>query len=157
MNKTISIGLGIGLVILVVGSFMSNLHDTSTNTTSSQPNQVLPANTEAISPSPYNAIDLPIQGIDSVIEIDKTTFAQCLVESGLVIYTSKTCPACINLVDTLGGYDVVDNLFVECGRQPTLCQANMQTNYVPEIQLNSTVYDGNRDIDSLAKLTGCQI
>ena len=82
-------------------------------------------------------------------------FAQCLVDSGVVIYVSKTCPACKDLVDKLGGYDVVDGLFVECGQNTALCSANMQTNYVPEIQINGETVDFQNRIGGLSTETGC--
>ena len=84
-----------------------------------------------------------------------SSFARCLVDSGVVIYVSKTCPACKDLVNKLGGYDVADGLFVECGQDPALCRANMQTKYVPEIQINGEVVEFQNRIDGLSKETGC--
>jgi hypothetical protein len=84
-------------------------------------------------------------------------FIRCLVESGVVIYASRTCPACFALAESFGGYAKVETLFVECNDNPARCQTEMQTGYVPEIQINGILYDGPRSLDSLAKVTGCNL
>lgn len=106
-------------------------------------------------------VGLPIRGIsdgdEAVIDESQREFAQCLVDAGMVVYASYTCPACSDFAQDLGGYDIAPGLFVECSEQPMECQNNMQTNFVPEIQINGELHDGDRDLVSLAEKTGCEI
>ncbi len=84
-------------------------------------------------------------------------FIQCLADSGMVVYASKTCPACTSLAAQFGGYDFVENLFVFCSDDREACDKNMQTNYVPEIQYNGNLFEGDRSIEAFAKLTNCEL
>ena len=84
-------------------------------------------------------------------------FIQCLVDSGMVVYASETCPACSVLADSFGGYEAVEDLFVLCGDDWETCEAEMQTNYVPEIQYNGEVFEGGRSMVDFANLTGCEL
>jgi hypothetical protein len=90
-------------------------------------------------------------------ESTNSEFIQCLVDSGMEVYASKTCPACSDFANSLGGYDAIANLFVFCDDDMDRCNEKMQTNFVPEIQINGEVYEGSRDLDSLADLTGCKL
>ncbi len=84
-------------------------------------------------------------------------FIQCLADNGLVIYGSRTCPACTQLVESLGGYEAVAAIYVECTEEREKCNENMQTNYVPEIHLNGEVYEGSRAPRILGEITSCQL
>ena len=84
-------------------------------------------------------------------------FIKCLADSGMVIYGSKTCPACASLIDNLGGYDKAAPIYVECTIDLEKCNSEMKTNYVPEIQIKGEVYQGSRDIKSFVEISGCQI
>ncbi len=90
-------------------------------------------------------------------ESTNSEFIQCLIDSGMEVYASKTCPACSDFANSLGGYDAIANLFVFCDDDMDRCNEKMQTNYVPEIQINGEVHEGSRDLDSLADLTGCKL
>lgn len=92
---------------------------------------------------------------DLVLPSDE--FIQCLVDSGMVVYASKTCPACSALADSFGGYDAVEELFVLCGDDWETCEAEMQTNYVPEVQYNGEVFEAGRSMEDFAVLTGCEL
>lgn len=83
-------------------------------------------------------------------------FIQCLVDQGMVVYASKTCPACTSFVQELGGYEKVDSLFVFCSEESDRCRNEMKSRYVPEIQIKGEVYTGNRKTESLASITGCE-
>lgn len=103
-------------------------------------------------------VELPTEVVEEeTAQLPSSEFIQCLVDSGMEVYASKTCPACVSFADTLGGYDVLDDLFVFCNTDMEKCNENMQTNYVPEIQFNGEVYEDSRDLDSLASLTGCTL
>lgn len=84
-------------------------------------------------------------------------FIQCLADRGLVIYGSRTCPACAQLVESLGGHEAVNPVYVECAEERERCNQNMQTNYVPEIQINGQVYAGSRAPEALGEAVGCPI
>ena len=80
----------------------------------------------------------------------------CLAENGLVIYGQYTCPACTHLARSLGGYEHITAIYVECSQERDRCMQEKQTNYVPEIQIKGEVYQGSRAIADLAKATDCE-
>lgn len=90
-------------------------------------------------------------------EAPSAEFIDCLVEAGMVVYASKTCPACTDLANNFGGYDAVEELFVDCNEEPEICQEYAKTGYVPEIQFNGEVFDGGRTMEAFADLTGCEL
>lgn len=79
----------------------------------------------------------------------------CLEQAGVVIYGSKYCPACSSLVESLGGYQIVDPIYVECADHQETCSAEMQTNYVPEVQIKGDLYQGARSSIAIAEAAGC--
>lgn len=85
-----------------------------------------------------------------------SNLVSCLAEAGMVIYGSRTCPACAALADSFGGYEKIEEIYVECTEEQERCGLEMQTNYVPEIQIKGEVYNGPRDPDSLAEVTNCK-
>jgi len=96
-------------------------------------------------------------GNDSQDEEAADNFVQCLAKAGMVIYGSKTCPACAALVEGFGGYDEISPIYVECSEEGDRCSQEMKTYYVPEIQIKGEIYTGPRDLDSLAAATGCKL
>ncbi len=90
-------------------------------------------------------------------EVPSAEFISCLVDSGIVIYGSKTCPACVDLVTTFGGYDAVEDLFVFCSDAGKRCELEMQTNFVPEIQMNGELAEINRNLADFAEITNCEL
>lgn len=91
---------------------------------------------------------------------EMTQLIDCLEENNLVIYGSKTCPACQQLVASLGGYETVEPIYVECSqgteKEMKRCREETKTNYVPEIQIGGKAYDGSRTPSSLASQVGCE-
>jgi len=85
------------------------------------------------------------------------SFTDCLVESGMVVYGSKTCPACKSLADKFGGYEAMGELFVSCGEDDGRCSEEMQTQYVPEVQINGELFTDGRELEDFAKATGCEL
>lgn len=79
----------------------------------------------------------------------------CLADAGVVIYGSATCPACIKLVEDFGGNEIINPIYVNCTENPEKCRTEMQTNYVPEIQIKGVLYDGARSPEVLAEEVGC--
>ncbi len=80
----------------------------------------------------------------------------CLAEAGVVIYGSVTCPFCTQLAESLGGYDAIDPIYVECPDDPERCEAEMYGRGVPEIQIEGEFYQGSRDPVDLAEAVGCE-
>jgi len=89
-------------------------------------------------------------------------FIQCLAEAGVVIYGSKTCGGCSQLVEEYGGYDAIKPIYLDCsefGSQEELkrCFEERQSEYVPEVQINGEVFEGWGSPQALSDATGCQI
>lgn len=82
---------------------------------------------------------------------------QCLADAGVVIYGSRTCPACAQLAESFGGYDKIALIYVECSKERERCSSEMQTNYVPEIQIQGKLYNGPRNPDNIAEAVSCKI
>ncbi len=80
----------------------------------------------------------------------------CLEEKNMVIYGSKTCPACANLADSFGGYDKIEQIYVECTDDWDRCQSEKKTGYVPEIQIDGELYEEGRSLSLLASYVGCE-
>ncbi len=84
-------------------------------------------------------------------------FVQCLADAGVVVYGSNTCPACTQFANSLGGYDVIAPIYVECTEEWERCSVEMQGNFVPEIQIDGVLYEGSRAPEELARVTGCEL
>lgn len=82
-------------------------------------------------------------------------FNKCLSENGIVIYGSSWCPACRQVVDTLGGYESIKSIYVDCDNEQQRCANEKKTDYVPEIQINSKIYSGSRTLKGFSESTGC--
>ncbi len=81
----------------------------------------------------------------------------CLRKEGIVIYGSKTCPACAQLASSFGGYDVIEKIYVECTEDYDRCGEEKKTGYVPEIQIKGDLYEEGRSPAQLAAAVGCEI
>ena len=97
-------------------------------------------------------------------EVDDTIstmreFNECLSENGMTIYGMEWCPACSQLVETLGGYESAQPVYVECtdAENQQKCQSEMQGNAVPEVQLNGEMFQGSRSLEGFSEATGCEI
>jgi len=84
-----------------------------------------------------------------------TDFIDCLADREVVIYSNKTCPACIELAEIFGGYDRIEPIYVDCVEEARLCERAKKTGYVPEIQIRGDLYRGERTPGGLARATGC--
>jgi hypothetical protein len=88
---------------------------------------------------------------------DELSFVECLAEKGVIIYGSKTCPACASLAEEYGGYENMKPIYVECSEEWERCDKEMLVGYVPAIQINGELYDGWGSPENLAKETGCEL
>ena len=84
-------------------------------------------------------------------------FSQCLADNGMVIYGSQFCPYCNELAQLMGGYEAVQSVYVECTVEQARCAQETLTDYVPEVQLNGEVFEGERTLSSFAQATGCTV
>lgn len=82
---------------------------------------------------------------------------QCFADKGLTIYGSSTCPACRQLAMSLGGYENIKPIYVECSENREKCTKDKQTGYVPEIHVNGKLYQGSRAASDLATAVGCSM
>ncbi len=83
-------------------------------------------------------------------------FISCLQSAGLVIYGADWCPYCTQLVDLLGGKDVVAPIYVECTENETLCREKNIEGY-PTVLIEGERYRGSRTVEAFASETGCTI
>ncbi len=79
----------------------------------------------------------------------------CLADSGVVLYGSKYCSSCNELINSFGGYEMVRPIYVECDDNVEKCLEELKTEYVPEIQINGLLYEGENNIKEVAKKVGC--
>ncbi len=87
----------------------------------------------------------------------ESSFLECLANEGVVIYGSKTCPACAQLAEEYGGYENMEPIYVECTEDYQRCNEEMLVGYVPAIQIDGELYDGWGSPENLAKETGCEL
>ncbi|MGM0438951.1 MAG: hypothetical protein ACQEP3_00735 [Patescibacteria group bacterium] len=115
--------------------------------------------------NPEEPTNTPENNNEEVVEEEGSEelgeLVDCLAENDLVIYGSATCPACQQLVASLGGEEAVDPVYVECTQEGTAeeqqeCKDNAETGYVPEIQISGEVYEGARDPSTLGEQVGCE-
>jgi len=90
----------------------------------------------------------------STVELQK--FIDCLDQAGTVIYGAKWCGYCKQLVSMLGGYDIVDPIYVECTENEELCNKEGVSAY-PTIKIAGSKYSGMRSFEGLSEATGCPV
>lgn len=93
---------------------------------------------------------------DNQSTLGAENFIQCLAEQEVVVYGSETCPACLQFAQQFGGYKEIEPIFVECNDNREECATNMQTNYVPEIQIEGVLFEGVPTPENLSRATGCE-
>lgn len=84
-----------------------------------------------------------------------STFVDCLATNNVKIYGANWCGWTKKLVvDTLGGFDIAEPIYIECTEDQELCSAEGIEGY-PTIKINGEVYKGGRTFESLSQETGC--
>ncbi len=87
---------------------------------------------------------------------DLKQFVSCLNNSSFKIYGTKSCTYCKQLVEMLGGYDMVKPIYIDCNEQPEECsKANIRA--YPTIFINGTYYKGQRTFADFSNATGCPV
>lgn len=107
-----------------------------------------------------------LQLVDNVNVVPTTTksasqFIQCLAEKGVAIYGSSTCPACKNLLSYFKDFGSLDSIYFDCSSSNAKirqkCSENMQTEYVPETQINGVLIKERVTPEILSEKTGCKL
>lgn len=81
-------------------------------------------------------------------------FIACLNQSGFKIYGAAWCSHCKQLVEMLGGYEMVKPIYVECTVEKEEC-AKADIRAYPTIIINGTRYAGERTIEAFSRATAC--
>ncbi len=88
-------------------------------------------------------------------------FIKCLAEKGVTIYGSSTCPACKNLLSYFKDFGSLDSIYFDCSSSNAKirqkCSENMQTEYVPETQIDGILVEGRVTPEILSEKTGCKL
>jgi len=83
-------------------------------------------------------------------------FINCLAEKGVKVYGANWCGWTKKLVvNTLGGFDIAEPIYIECTENEDLCASEGVTGY-PTIKINNELYDGERTLEGLATATSCE-
>ena len=90
-------------------------------------------------------------------EEETKNLIQCLVEADVLVYGSRYCLSCSELIEKLGGYDKIDPIYIECEENRDKCLGELKTGYVPEIQIKGEIYTGEETLNDIAKEVGCLI
>jgi glutaredoxin len=119
---------------------------------------IIPLTEPIVSEEPSTPSQQPTQSQyseEELVELKK--FNECLATKGFVIYGSNTCPHCRDLVQLLGGYETAASVYVECSENRERCNDEAITGYVPEIQIDGQLYEGQRNLESFSQETGCSL
>lgn len=88
-------------------------------------------------------------------------FIECLAQKGVAIYGSSTCPACKNLLSYFKDFGSLDSIYFDCSSSNAKirqkCSENMQTEYVPETQINGVLIKERVTPEILSEKTGCKL
>ncbi len=100
--------------------------------------------------------------VEDVTNQEMRDFVDCLAENDFVIFGASWCPACGQLAESFGGYDIIEPIYVECTEEGTVeererCENETKMAYVPEIQIAGEVYEGSRDLNVLGDQVGCEL
>ena len=82
-------------------------------------------------------------------------FAECLSDSGAVMYGTEWCGACRAQKDLFGdSFDKVN--FIDCDRQRDLCLIAGVVSY-PTWKIGGENYEGAFELAELAEISGCEL
>ena len=100
-----------------------------------------------------------LSSVDNNVATDaqEDPFIRCLAEKDVVIYGSRTCPACARLVEEYKNYENLDMIYVECTEEGERCNEEMLVGYVPAIQIKGELFDEWGSPENLSKKTGCEL
>ncbi|MFW5847012.1 MAG: hypothetical protein ACOCUU_02510 [Nanoarchaeota archaeon] len=82
-------------------------------------------------------------------------FNNCLAEKGVKIYGANWCGYTSQWVETLGGFDIVSPVYIECTENEELCSQEEVRGY-PTTKINGETYTGDRTLEAIGQETGCE-
>lgn len=83
------------------------------------------------------------------------SFAQCLTDSGAVMYGTDWCSFCQRQKDLFeNSFRLIDS--VDCDRNRRECQVQGVSGF-PTWKINGQLYPGLQSLERLSELTGCEI
>jgi hypothetical protein len=82
------------------------------------------------------------------------SFMSCLADKNVVVYGANWCGYTNSLVNNLGGFSVIEPIYVECTVEEELCSQQNIVSF-PTIKMNGEAVNIARTIDGFAGLTGC--
>ena|SRR3989344_1550082 len=81
-------------------------------------------------------------------------FAQCITDSGLIMYGTEWCPHCQAQKKLFGkSFEFVD--YIDCDRNRETCLIEGIQGY-PTWKFEGESYSGTRELSNLAEITGCE-
>lgn len=90
------------------------------------------------------------------IEGDLVDFIGCLEQANFVIYGANWCGWTSQLVEMLGGWEMVNPIYVECTQEGELCSEKEITSY-PTVLINDEQFKGSRTFEAFSEATGCSL
>lgn len=104
------------------------------------------SSTTQTQPTSYSEEDL--EAIAEVID--------CYAEKDVKVYGANWCGYTNAFVETLGGYEVIDSIYVECTEETDLCSEEEIKGY-PTTKISGESYSGARTFEGLSQETGCPV
>ncbi len=120
---------------------------------------LIPLEQEARTTSTQPAPTTPTFSEEDNLKIQE--FSSCLAEKDFKVYGAAWCGHCQMIVETFGGEQNMEGVFIECSdanRQPTehaqLC-SDQEITVFPTMKLENEVLQIPRTLESIAEATGC--
>ena len=82
-------------------------------------------------------------------------FANCVSESGVVMYGTELCSHCRDQKELFGD-SFVDINFVDCNKDRDECLGEGVSVY-PSWKIDDEIYSGKQSLERLADLSGCEL
>ena len=97
---------------------------------------------------------LPETEMPSLDKEELNEFVGCLEKANFVIYGANWCGYTKELVAMLGGWEIIDPIYVECTEKQALCDEKEISGY-PTILINDKQYQGGRNFQGFSDATSC--
>ncbi len=92
---------------------------------------------------------------NTVQEYNLDSFANCVTQSGLVMYGTDWCPHCLEQKKMFDkSFKYID--YVNCDFKSEVCNREGITGY-PTWKINGQRYPGVQELEELAALSGCSL
>ncbi len=81
-------------------------------------------------------------------------FIDCLAKADFIVYGADWCGWTTQLMQMLGGLEIMESIYVECTEKSELCQEKNIAGY-PTILINDKQYQRERTLKGFSEATGC--